>query len=198
MTTTLDPIRMQRLAVVLPTLYAIRSAATLVWIAALLVARPPATTTTPTLWLQLLVAAYPAIDIAACCVDLRIDTSTPSRSAHWAEITAGVATTVWLLTTGHTWHSLVAAVGSWAVATGAIQLGVALRRSRQVRGQWFMVVSGVGSVAAGATFIGWDGGGRAFTGLITQYAAGGILWYLVATTWATLLRPSRLKGVAQL
>jgi hypothetical protein len=189
-TTVLDPIRMRRLAVVLPALYGVRSVATLVWISALVVARPPATTTAPTLLLQLLVAAYPSIDAAACGADLRIDTSTPSRLAHWAEITAGAVTTVWLLTGAHTWRSLVAAVGGWAIATGAIQLGVALRRVRYVRGQWFMVVSGIGSVAAGASFIGWDGGGHAFTGLMTQYAAGGVLWFLVATTWATLLRPA--------
>jgi uncharacterized membrane protein HdeD (DUF308 family) len=196
MSMTLDPTRMRRLAVALPALYGVRSLATLAWIGAIVAIQPILVTAAPTPTLRLLLALYPAIDAVACVLDLRIDNSTPSRIAHYTEIALSVATAVWISSDSRTWDSLVFAVGIWAIATGLTQLAVALRRVRYVRGQWFMVISGAGSIAAGTTFTSWHGSGRAFLDLITQYAAGGLLWYAVSAAWATLLRPAQEKSPA--
>ena len=82
-------------------------------------------------------------------------------------------------------------IGIWGIATGTIQLLVGLRRVRLVRGQMFMVISGAGAVVAGLSFITWFGNAHAFVDLVTQYAIGGVLWYVIAATWSYLLRPAR-------
>jgi hypothetical protein len=182
---------MRRLAPALPALYGLRSVATLAWIGVVLLAEPSPAAAGPTPEFRALVALYPIIDAAASAVDFRVDTTRISRVAHLIEAALGLASAAWLLLLASGWHSLTVVVGTWGIVTGLIQLLVAARRVRFVRGQWFMIVSGAGSVVAGSSFVGWSGSAHAFVGLITQYAAGGVLWFVVAATWSLLLRPAR-------
>jgi hypothetical protein len=184
---------MLRLTAALPSLYGVRAAVTLTWIGALVVQRPAETQSPLDFKFVVLIALYPAIDVLACLIDLRIDNSTTSQIAHWAEVAGGAVAAVLMVTGGRGSHRLVATIGAWAVVTGGIQLGVALRRVRFVRGQWFMAISGAGSLAAGTSFIGWHGSARDVFGLMTQYAGGGILWFLVAAMWGALFRPGAAR-----
>lgn len=180
---------MRRLARVLPALYGLRSVITIVWVGAFLLAEPSSPAGGPEPGLRTLVALYPLIDAVASAVDFRTDTTPVSRIAHGLEMGVGTATAASLLL-APTWHSLTVVIGIWGIATGVIQLLVALRRVRLVRGQMFMAVSGAGSVAAGVSFTTWSGNAHAFVGLLTQYATGGIVWYVIAATWSVLLRPA--------
>jgi hypothetical protein len=182
---------MRRLARALPAIYGIRSAITLVWLGAVVLAEPSATVAEPAPGFRVLIALYPLIDAVASAVDFRVDTTRVSQVAHGLEVAIGLLTAAWLLLVASDWHSLTVAVGAWGVATGLIQVLVAMRRVRVVRGQLFMVVSGIGSVVAGWSFTSWFGSVHAFVAPFTQYAMGGVLWYVVAAIWSVLLRPAR-------
>jgi hypothetical protein len=183
--------RAQRVGPRLSLVYAVRAVAALAWIAALFLSQPTFGDSSPSLDLRLLVALYPLIDALACLVDLRLDRSLTNQLGHGIEMTISFVAAAWIATIGQTWDGTIALVGYWAVATGAVQLIVALQRVQRLRGQWFMVISGAGSVAAGFSFTTWHGDGDASVALITQYAAGGLLWYLVAAVWAIARRGAR-------
>ena len=54
--------------------------------------------------------------------------------------------------------SAVTVFGAWAVATGLIQVFLAVVRLRdRLKGQWPMIISGAGSIFAGSAFLGWTG-----------------------------------------
>jgi uncharacterized membrane protein HdeD (DUF308 family) len=182
---------MRRLARVLPALYGLRSVTTIVWVGAILLAEPSSPAGGPAPGFRTLVALYPLIDAVASAIDFRVDTTRVSRVAHGLEIGIGAATAASVLLSAPNWHSLTVVIGIWGIATGVVQLLVALRRVRLVHGQIFLVISGAGSVAAGLSFTTWSGNAHAFVSLVTQYATGGILWYVIAATWSVLLRPAR-------
>jgi hypothetical protein len=181
---------MRRLDRALPALYGLRSVVTLGWIGVVLLTEPSPAAGGPVPGFRVLVALYPIIDAVASAVDVRVDTTWISRVAHGVEAVLGLVAAAWLLLIASGWHSIIVVVGTWGVATGLIQLLVAARRVGFVRGQWFMIVSGAGSVVAGASFVGWSGSAHAFVALVSQYATGGVIWYVVAATWSLLLRPT--------
>jgi hypothetical protein len=182
---------MRRLARVLPAIYGLRSVITIVWVGAVLLTEPSSPAGGPAPGLLILVALYPLIDAVASAVDFRVDTTRVSRMAHGLEVGIGMVTAASVLLFAPSWHSLTVAIGIWGITTGVIQLLVALRRVRLVRGQVFMVISGAGAVVAGLSFITWFANAHAFVDLVTQYATGGVLWYVIAASWSVLLRPTR-------
>lgn len=50
-------------------------------------------------------------------------------------------------------HHVLSVFGVWAILSGALQLGTALRRRKQIGAQWAMILSGAQSALAGAAFI---------------------------------------------
>jgi uncharacterized membrane protein HdeD (DUF308 family) len=182
---------MRRLARALPALYGLRSVTTMTWVGAVLLAEPSSPAGEPAPGFRILIALYPLIDAVASAVDFRVDTTRISRVAHTLEVGISTATAASVLLIAPSWHSLTVVIGTWGIATGVIQLLVALRRVRLVRGQLFMVISGAGSVVAGSSFITWSGSAHAFVSLVSQYAIGGVVWYVIAATWSVIVRPAR-------
>ncbi|UGQ14547.1 hypothetical protein LO772_13730 [Yinghuangia sp. ASG 101] len=75
--------------------------------------------------------------------------------------------------------------GVWALLSGAIQLGVAIRRRRAVGAQWPMVVSGGLSVLAGAAFAAMSASDDSGLSGIAGYSAFGAFWFLVSAVALT-------------
>jgi len=78
-------------------------------------------------------------------------------------------------------HQVLAVFGAWAVLSGLLQLGTALRRWKSFGAQWAMVLSGAQSALAGAVFI-IQAGKPEEPSIITVagYAGFGAFYFLVS------------------
>jgi hypothetical protein len=137
--------------------------------------------------------AYPISDVVATLFDIRV-----GRGRRWAypqylNLAAGVGAAAGIATV--VWSDLPSAItvfGAWAVATGLIQVFLAVIRLRdRLRGQWPMIISGVGSLFAGSAFLGWTGTSSAALTVLAQYSAGGAVWYILTAFWLLVRLPVR-------
>ncbi len=137
--------------------------------------------------------AYPISDVVATLFDIRA-----SRGKRWAfpqylNLAAGVAAAAGIATV--VWSDLPSAItvfGAWAVATGLIQVFLAVIRLRErLKGQWPMIISGAGSIFAGSAFLGWTGTPSAALTVLAQYSAGGAVWYILTAFWLLVRLPVR-------
>jgi uncharacterized membrane protein HdeD (DUF308 family) len=138
--------------------------------------------TDPLIWTLLVL--YPVTDAAATMVDIR---TTPRESqTMWQRLNLAISLVAAcsIAATVHSgFASTIAVFGVWAIASGAIQLIVALRRNTLLSAQWLMVISGAGSIFAGATFIHWTGTAHNGVATLVQYSTGGAIWYAIAAAW---------------
>jgi uncharacterized membrane protein HdeD (DUF308 family) len=132
-----------------------------------------------------LLVAYPVSDVAATIFEIRANRSM-TMLPHYANFAAGVLATSGLLITGFT--SVPAAMsifGVWAILSGVAQILVGVIRRQTFRGQWPMIISGIGSLG-GAGYIGWSGTAGSALGLLAEYAEGGAFFYLLTSLWLFL------------
>jgi uncharacterized membrane protein HdeD (DUF308 family) len=137
----------------------------------------------------LLLVAYPLLDAIGTVVDLRaggnrvigasrrIDVAAAQRANLALDLVAATAVGVAVA-------SLAAAMdvlAGWAIVAGLLQLLVGAGRRRRIPGQWPMIVSGLGSIVGGTSFIGWSLSAVAALDRLVQYSIGGTVLYLVAT-----------------
>jgi uncharacterized membrane protein HdeD (DUF308 family) len=85
-------------------------------------------------------------------------------------IAAGVLTALW---PGITALALIWFIGAWAVVTGALEIGAAIRLRKVISGEWMLVFSGVLSIVFGILVFAFPAAG-----------AVGISWILGAYTAA--------------
>ncbi|MDO8188599.1 DUF308 domain-containing protein [Conexibacter sp. JD483] len=166
----------------------VRAAIALVWAAALVLAvgdRVPTTASELPVAVALLLTAYPLIDAAASLVEAR---SRAGGSARVLLLNAGLgaAAAVGLALATFTGDAGAALVvfGAWASLSGAVQLGVALRRRRDGGRQWPLIVSGGLSTVVGLSFVAAAGKHDAQLAMLAGYAAFGAVLYLVWTVRA--------------
>lgn len=168
-----------------------RAGAALVWAAALAVAVgddvPTTASALPTL-VAVLLTAYPLIDVVASVVEAA-DAGTARRDAAVlranAALSALAAVALGVATFGSDAGATLVAFGAWAVVSGAVQLGVAVRRRRTAGRQVPMLVSGGLSALVGVTIAAGAGQDDAHLGGLAGYAAFGAVLYLV---WAARAR----------
>lgn len=156
-------------------LYLVRSGFAIVWAVLLVLTGPALGPVT-----AVLVVLYPVVDAVAAAADARADRGVTSPRGPYLTIATSSLAAIGLaiaLTSGV--PAVLRVWGAWAVVAGLVQLAVAVTR-RAMGGQWPMVLSGVLSVLAGASFAFMAGRpGPSLVGF-AGYAALGGLFFLVS------------------
>ncbi|NKQ29275.1 hypothetical protein HF200_34495 [Streptomyces galbus] len=120
----------------------------LAWAALLLLSGSELTT-----GVKLLLALYPAFDVAAAVVDARSARAAGPLKGLYANMAVSVLAVIGVAVASPSGVADVLRVwGAWAIVSGLVQLLVGLAR-RSMGGQWAMILSGGISVLAGASFI---------------------------------------------
>jgi uncharacterized membrane protein HdeD (DUF308 family) len=135
-----------------------------------------------------LLVAYPAWDAAANVVDAARSGGLAVNRSQTINVTASSMMTIAViiaLTMNMNW--VLGAFGLWAIFSGLLQLGTAVRRWKTSDGQWAMILSGGQSALAGALFI--------FQAQMPQepsistvagYAGIGAFYFLVSAIWLSV------------
>jgi uncharacterized membrane protein HdeD (DUF308 family) len=163
--------------------YFVRAAFSLAWVGAAFAAGP----SSPVIAGAVLVL-YPAWDAAANFVDGWRSGGLAQNRTQALNVVVSLATTVAVLVTLQmSMNRVLGVFGAWAILSGLLQLGTALRRWRSFGAQWAMVLSGGQSALAGGFFI-----FQATTPMspaianVAGYAAVGALYFLVSAVWLTV------------
>jgi uncharacterized membrane protein HdeD (DUF308 family) len=160
----------------------VRAVLALLWAAGLVIAlgnEIPSTDSDVPIAAAALLASYPAIDvIASIAAALGTDASGRVLRIN-AAISALAVVAIGATAFGADAGATLAAFGTWAAVSGAIQLGVALHRRRTEGRQLPMIVSGAVSTIAGISFLAASGGEDAHLATLAGYMAGGALLYLL-------------------
>jgi hypothetical protein len=135
-----------------------------------------------------LLVVYPAWDAAANYVDaLRSGGLNQNRTQALNVLVSLVTTVAVLLALRASMNWVLGVFGAWAILSGLLQLGTAIRRWRSYGAQWAMVLSGGQSALAGGFFI-VQASMHAAPSIanVTGYAAVGALYFLVSAVWLTV------------
>lgn len=145
-----------------------------------------------------LLIAYPAWDALANYVDAAASgglgrNRTQSINAVVSLITAlAVATAL-----QNSMNAVLEVFGVWAILSGLLQLGTAVRRWTSFGAQWAMILSGGQSALAGGLFIAQaQGPVPPSIGTIAGYAAVGAIYFLVSAVWLSVSALRRRAGGA--
>lgn len=132
-----------------------------------------------------LLVLYPAWDAAANVVDALRSGGLKRNPTQALNVLVSLVTTVAVFIALQISMNLVLAVfGAWAILSGSLQLGTAIRRWRSFGAQWAMVLSGGQSALAGGFFI-FQASTPAVPSIatVTGYAAVGAVYFLVSAIW---------------
>lgn len=163
--------------------YFVRTAFSAAWVAAALAVGQQST---PIAAILLLV--YPAWDAAANYVDASRSGGLGENRTQALNVVVSLVTTVAVvvaLLTSMNW--VVGVFGAWALLSGLLQLGTAVRRWKSYGAQWAMVLSGGQSAVAGGFFI-----AQALLPTppsianLAGYAAVGAFYFLISAVWLTV------------
>lgn len=147
-----------------------------------------------------LLILYPAWDAIANVIDAARSGGLAANQSQAINVAASSVMTIAVilaLTMNMNW--VLGAFGLWAIFSGLLQLGTALRRWKTSGGQWAMILSGGQSAIAGALFI--------FQAQMPQepsistvagYAGVGAFYFLVSAIWLTIALSRRgMSGAEQ-
>ncbi|KQR71526.1 hypothetical protein [Rhizobium sp. Leaf341] len=135
-----------------------------------------------------LLILYPAWDAIANVIDAARSGGLAANRSQAINVAASSVMTIAVilaLTMNMNW--VLGAFGLWAIFSGLLQFGTALRRWKTSGGQWAMILSGGQSAIAGALFI--------FQAQMPQepsistvagYAGVGAFYFLVSAIWLTI------------
>ncbi len=140
-----------------------------------------------------LLVAYPAWDALANFVDASRSGGLGRNRTQAINVLASLATAlavVLALTMSMNW--VLGVFGVWAILSGLLQLGTAVRRWKRFGAQWAMILSGGQSALAGAFFI--IQARMPMPPSITNvagYAAVGAFYFLVSAVWLSVSQSRR-------
>ncbi|MBW7968091.1 DUF308 domain-containing protein [Bradyrhizobium sp. BR 10289] len=160
--------------------YFIRAAFSVAWVVAALAAGASSAAIAGAL-----LVLYPAWDAAANFVDASRSGGLNQNRTQALNVIVSLVTTIAVLIALQTSMNAVLGVfGTWAIMSGLLQLGTAIRRWKSFGAQWAMVLSGGQSALAGGFFV-----FQATTPMsptiatVTGYAAVGAVYFLVSAVW---------------
>ncbi|MCA0033451.1 DUF308 domain-containing protein [Mesorhizobium sp. B263B2A] len=140
-----------------------------------------------------LLVAYPAWDALANFVDASRSGGLGRNRTQAINVLASLATAlavVLALTMSMNW--VLGVFGVWAILSGLLQLGTAVRRWKRFGAQWAMILSGGQSALAGTFFI--IQARMPMPPSITNvagYAAVGAFYFLVSAVWLSVSQSRR-------
>ncbi|MFC5219699.1 DUF308 domain-containing protein [Streptomyces coerulescens] len=166
----------------LRTLYLIRVAFSLIWVALVFATSARLVSTDePTVIAAVLLVVYPLWDVIATLLERRLAGPGATNRVSTVNIGLGLtATAGMIVAVFSTIGTTLLVFGVWALLSGAIQLVVAIRRRRTVGAQWPMVISGGQSVLAGATIAATSASATSGLSTVAGYSAFGAFWFLVS------------------
>ncbi|KAF5990868.1 DUF308 domain-containing protein [Streptomyces mirabilis] len=178
----------------LRSLYLIRVAFSLIWVALVVVTSASLVSADkPTVIAAVLLVVYPLWDVIATLLERRMAGTGSTDRLGTTNMALGLATTAGMtVAVFSTIGTALLVFGIWALLSGAIQLVVAIRRRRTVGAQWPMVISGGLSVLAGASFAAMSASATSSLSSVAGYSAFGALWFLVSVI-ALSIRSRREK-----
>lgn len=135
-----------------------------------------------------LLVAYPAWDAAANYVDALRSGGLNQNRTQGLNVLVSLATTIAVILALQVSMNWVLGIfGAWAILSGLLQLGTAVRRWKRFGAQWAMVLSGGQSALAGGFFI-FQAAMPAVPSIanVAGYAAVGALYFLVSAVWLTV------------
>jgi uncharacterized membrane protein HdeD (DUF308 family) len=172
----------QRIAIV-------RAGVALIWAAAFVIAVGdgiPRTGSDVTFAASALLVLYPLIDVIASLAEAR---RAPNHSMGLLRANAVISLLAVIALGGTAFGAdagaVLVAFGVWAVVSGAIQFGVAIRRRRAGGGELPMILSGGLSAVVGVSFVAASQANDAHLANLGGYAAFGAVLYLL---WAARSR----------
>jgi len=157
-------------------LYVTRAAFSIIWVVLIaLFANTSITIAT------ILLIVYPAWDVVGTLFDIRANRNAVSKMPQFINIAISAVTTIAVaLALQKGVPEALIVFGIWAILTGAIQLVLALRRRRELGGQWPMIISGGQSIIGGSSFIILAHDPTMGITSLAGYAAFGAFYYLLA------------------
>lgn len=143
-----------------------------------------------------LLILYPAWDAAANFVDAARSgglANNRSQAINVAVSSVMIAVVIIALTMSMNW--VLGVFGLWAIFSGLLQLGTALRRWKTRGGQWAMILSGGQSAVAGAFFIAQARMPELPSiADIAGYAGLGAFYFLVSALWLSFSEMRRARA----
>jgi hypothetical protein len=171
----------------------VRAVLALVWAAGLVIAigdQVPSTNSDVPFAAAALLASYPAIDVVAS-ITAALGADAAGRVLRInAAISAVAVAAIGATAFGADAGATLAAFGSWAAVSGAIQFGFAVHRHRAQGRQLPLIVSGGLSTVAGIYFIAGSGMGQAHLAVVAGYMALGALWFLLSSVLTPTAAPT--------
>ncbi|MFE7213232.1 DUF308 domain-containing protein [Streptomyces sp. NPDC057611] len=178
----------------LRSLYLIRVAFSLIWVALVVTTSASLVSTDrPTVIAAVLLVIYPLWDVIATLLERRMVGTGSTDRVGTTNVALGLATAAGMIfAVFSTIGTALLVFGIWALLSGAIQLVVAIRRRRTVGAQWPMVISGGLSVLAGASIAAMSASATSSLSTVAGYSAFGAFWFLVSVI-ALSIRSRREK-----
>jgi hypothetical protein len=171
----------------------VRALLALVWAAALVIAvgdQVPSTSSDVPIAAAALLASYPAIDVVAS-IAAALGTNASGRVLRInAAISALAVAAIGARAFGADAGATLAAFGSWAALSGAIQFGVAVHRRRTKGHQLPLIISGGLSTIAGIAFLAGSGMDHAHLAMVAGYMALGALLFLLSAVLTPTAAPT--------
>ena len=135
-----------------------------------------------------LLIAYPAWDALANYIDMSRSGGMAENRTQAINVLISVMTTVAVIVAGMmNMNGVLGVFGVWAILSGLLQLGTAVRRWKQLGAQWAMILSGGQSALAGAFFIVQAHAPMpAAMAKVAGYAAVGAVYFLVSAFWLSV------------
>jgi uncharacterized membrane protein HdeD (DUF308 family) len=160
--------------------YFLRAAFSVAWVVAAFAVAPSSRAIAGAL-----LVLYPAWDAAANFVDALRSGGLAQNRTQALNVVVSLATTIAVIVALQTSMNWVLGVfGAWAILSGLLQLGTAIRRWKSFGAQWAMVLSGGQSALAGGFFI-FQATMPAVPSIanVAGYAGVGALYFLVSALW---------------
>jgi uncharacterized membrane protein HdeD (DUF308 family) len=170
--------------------YLIRAAFSVVWVGLALAVgtKEPGVAT-------LLLVAYPAWDAVANWLDASNSGGLARNPTQKLNVFISAVTALAVILASKAGiGTVIAVIGVWAIVSGLLQLGTAVRRWKTHGAQWAMVLSGAQSALAGGLFVAQSQGATPPSiANIAGYAGVGALYFLISGIWLLVSHMRRAK-----